>query len=99
MAVMPGTTTLKDAVTALKCGADAVKTVVAMKAIKAIHFPLPQAPLMPTCGVNVDNAGEWIRLGCVVVGASGAFTGGGKKADEITETAKKFIAAVKAVCT
>jgi len=44
MAVMPGTTTLKDAVTALECGADAVKTVVAMKAIKAIHFPLPRAP-------------------------------------------------------
>ncbi|UBS52864.1 MULTISPECIES: hypothetical protein [Megasphaera] len=46
-------------------------TVVGMKAIEAIHGPLPQAPLMPT--------------------------GGGKTAAEITETAKKFVAAVKAV--
>ena len=52
---------------------------------------------MPTGGVNVDNAGEWIQLGCVAVGAGGALTGGGKTAAEITETAKKFIAAVKAV--
>ncbi|MDU3112429.1 MAG: hypothetical protein E7F13_03360 [Megasphaera sp.] len=48
-------------------------------------------------GVNVDNAGEWIKAGCVAVGAGGALTGGGKTAAEITETAKKFIAAVKAV--
>ena len=100
VAVMPGTTTLKDVVTALECGADVVKIfpgeVVGMKAIKAIHGPLPQAPLMPTGGVNVDNAGEWIQ-GCVAVGAGGALTGGGKTAAEITETAKKFIAAVKAV--
>lgn len=27
------------------------------------------------CGINVDDAGEWIRLGCVVVGT---LTGGGK---------------------
>ena len=56
---------MKDVVTALECGADVVKIfpgeVVGMKAIKAIHGPLPQAPLMPTGGVNVDNAGEWIQ--------------------------------------
>ena len=65
-------------------------------AIKAIHGPLPQAPLMPTGGVNVENAGDWIKAGCVAVGAGGALTGGGKTADEITATAKKFIAAVQA---
>ena len=61
----------------------------------AIHGPLPQAPLMPTGGVNVENAGDWIKAGCVAVGAGGALTGGGKTADEITDTAKKFIAAVQ----
>lgn len=61
----------------------------------AIHGPLPQAPLMPTGGVNVENAGDWIKAGCVAVGAGGALTGGGKTADEITATAKKFIAAVQ----
>jgi 2-dehydro-3-deoxyphosphogluconate aldolase/(4S)-4-hydroxy-2-oxoglutarate aldolase len=67
-----------------------------MKAIKAIHGPVPQAPLMPTGGVSVDNAGDWIKAGCVAVGAGGALTGGGKTAAQITETAKKFIAAVQA---
>ena len=49
----------------LECGADVVKIFPGdrgrLKAIKAIHGPLPQAPLMPTGGVNVDNAGEWMQ--------------------------------------
>ena len=100
VAVMPGTTTLNGVITALEYGADVVKIfpgeILGMKAIKAIHGPLPQAPLMPTGGVNVENAGDWIKAGCVAVGAGGALTGSGKTADEITATAKKFIAAVQA---
>ena len=100
VAVMPGTTTLNGVITALEYGADVVKIfpgeILGMKAVKAIHGPLPQAPLMPTGGVNVENAGDWIKAGCVAVGAGGALTGGGKTADEITATAKKFIAAVQA---
>ena len=57
VAVMPGTTTLNGVITALEYGADVVKIfpgeILGMKAIKAIHGPLPQAPLMPTGGVNV----------------------------------------------
>ncbi|MCQ5210141.1 MAG: 4-hydroxy-2-oxoglutarate aldolase [Megasphaera massiliensis] len=51
---------------------------------------------MPKGGVNVDNAGEWIQL-CVSVGAGRALTGGSKTAAEITETVKKFVAAIQAV--
>ena len=61
-----------------------------------LAFTTPRAPPMPTGGVNVENAGDWINAGCVAVGAGGALTGGGKTADEITATAKKFIAAVQA---
>jgi 2-dehydro-3-deoxyphosphogluconate aldolase/(4S)-4-hydroxy-2-oxoglutarate aldolase len=100
IAVMPGTTTLNGVLAALEAGADVVKIfpgeILGMKAIKAIHGPVPQAPLMPTGGVSVDNAGDWIKAGCVAVGAGGALTGGGKTAAQITETAKKFIAAVQA---
>lgn len=103
IAVMPGTTTLNGVINALEYGADVVKIfpgeILGMKAIKAIHGPLPQAPLMPTGGVNVENAGDWIKAGCIAVGAGGALTGGGKTPDEITATAKKFIAAVKAART
>ena len=97
---MPGTTTLQGVVEAMEAGADIVKIfpgeVVGMQMIKAIHGPLPQALLMPTGGVTVDNAGEWLHAGCVAVGAGGALTGGGKSLEEITETAKQFIQAVEA---
>ena len=100
IAVMPGTTTLNGVIAALEAGADVIKIfpgeILGMKAIKAIHGPIPQAPLMPTGGVNAENAGEWIKAGCVAVGAGGALTGGGKTPAEITEAAKKFIASVKA---
>jgi 2-dehydro-3-deoxyphosphogluconate aldolase/(4S)-4-hydroxy-2-oxoglutarate aldolase len=99
IAVMPGTTTLNGVLAALEAGADVVKIfpgeVVGMKAIKAIHGPIPQAPLMPTGGVNVENAGDWIQAGCIAVGAGGALTGGGKTPEQITAVAKQFIAAVK----
>lgn len=100
IAVMPGTTTLNGVLEALEYGADVVKIfpgeILGMKAIKAIHGPIPQALLMPTGGVNAENAGEWIKAGCIAVGAGGALTGGGKTPEEITEQAKKFIAAVRA---
>lgn len=99
VAVMPGTTTLNGVIEALEAGADVIKIfpgeILGMKAIKAIHGPLPQAPLMPTGGVNAENAGDWIKAGCVAVGAGGALTGGGKTAAEITEAAKQFIASVQ----
>ena len=100
IAVMPGTTTLKGVLAALESGADVIKIfpgeILGMKAVKAIHGPIPQAPLMPTGGVNAENAGEWIKAGCIAVGAGGALTGGGKTAEEISAAAKKFIASVAA---
>ena len=100
IAVMPGTTTLNGVLAALESGADVIKIfpgeILGMKAIRAIHGPIPQAPLMPTGGVNAENAGEWIKAGCIAVGAGGALTGGGKTAEEITAAAKKFIASVAA---
>lgn len=100
IAVMPGTTTLNGILAALESGADVIKIfpgeILGMKAVKAIHGPIPQAPLMPTGGVNAENAGEWIKAGCIAVGAGGALTGGGKTAEEITAAAKKFIASVAA---
>ncbi len=100
IAVMPGTTTLNGVLAALESGADVIKIfpgeILGMKAVRAIHGPIPQAPLMPTGGVNAENAGEWIKAGCIAVGAGGALTGGGKTAEEITAAAKKFIASVAA---
>jgi hypothetical protein len=37
-----------------------------------VRAPLPQIKLMPTGGVTLDNAGEWIRAGAVAVGLGSA---------------------------
>lgn len=98
VACMPGTTTIQGVIQALELGADIVKVfpgeVVGSKFIKAVKGPLPQAQMMPTGGVSIDNVAEWFKAGAVVVGAGGALTGGGKSLTEITETAKKFVVAV-----
>lgn len=100
VACMPGTTTIQGVIQALELGADIVKVfpgeVVGSKFIKAVKGPLPQAQMMPTGGVSIDNVAEWFKAGAVAVGAGGALTGGGKSLAEITETAKKFVAAVTA---
>ena len=100
VACMPGTTTIQGVIQALELGADIVKVfpgeVVGSKFIKALKGPLPQAQMMPTGGVSIDNVGAWVNAGAVAVGAGGALTGGGKTLAEITETAKKFVEAVAA---
>ncbi len=98
VACMPGTTTIQGVIQALELGADIVKVfpgkVVGSKFIKAVKGPLPQAQMMPTGGVSIDNVAEWFKAGAVAVGAGGALTGGGKSLTEITETAKKIVVAV-----
>jgi 2-dehydro-3-deoxyphosphogluconate aldolase/(4S)-4-hydroxy-2-oxoglutarate aldolase len=39
-----------------------------MNFIKAVKAPMPDLKLMPTGGVTLDNAGEWIRAGACAVG-------------------------------
>ncbi|MDI3547282.1 MAG: 2-dehydro-3-deoxyphosphogluconate aldolase / (4S)-4-hydroxy-2-oxoglutarate aldolase [Halanaerobiales bacterium] len=100
--VMPGAMSVTEVVKAMEAGADVVKvfpaTLFGPKIIKAIKGPLPQAPLLPTGGVNVDNVAEWIKAGSFAVGVGSALTAGAKREDyeEVTETAKEFIKRIKA---
>lgn len=52
---------------------------------------------MPTGGVSVENAADWIRAGCVAVGAGGNLTAGAKRGDyqSITDLALQFIAKIR----
>lgn len=99
--VMPGCVTIKEMVTAMELGADIIKVfpgeMVGPGYIKAVKGPLPQAPLMPTGGVSLENAAEWIKNGCVAVGVGGSLTAGAKTGDyqAVTDMAKKFVEAVK----
>ena len=100
--VMPGAMSVTEVLRAMEAGADIVKifpaTLFGPKIIKAIKGPLPQAPLLPTGGVSVDNVAEWIKAGSFAVGVGDALTAGAKRGDyeEVTETAKEFIKRIKA---
>lgn len=100
--IMTGTMTIDGVVAAMEAGVDIVKIfpgeVFGPTFIKAIKGPLPQANLMPTGGVSLENVDEWIKAGCVAVGVGSNLTGGAKTGDYqlITDTAKKFVGKVKA---
>ena len=98
---MPGAQTIREIVEAMEAGADIVKVfpgeALGPSFVKAVKGPLPQAPLMPTGGVSLDNVAEWIKAGCVAVGVGGNLTAGAKKGDyaSITEIGKQFVEKVR----
>lgn len=98
---MPGCMTIHDVVRALELGCDIIKLfpgdAFGPGMVKAIKGPIPQANIMPTGGVDVNNVGEWIKAGVVAVGAGSSLTAGAKTGNYelITETAKQFIENVK----
>jgi 2-dehydro-3-deoxyphosphogluconate aldolase/(4S)-4-hydroxy-2-oxoglutarate aldolase len=98
---MPGAGTIAEIVAAMEEGADIVKIfpgeTLGPTFVKAVLGPLPQAPMMPTGGVSLDNAGDWIRAGCVALGTGGSLTAGAKTGDyqSITDQAKKFIEKIR----
>lgn len=99
--VMPGVFTPKECKEALELGVDVLKVfpgnAFGPSIISAFRGPLPQGNYMPTGGVSLDNVSEWIKAGAVAVGAGSVLTKGAKTGDYalVTETAKKFVAAVK----
>ena len=100
-AVMPGAMSVTEVVKAMKFGADIIKifpaTLFGPKIIKAVKGPLPQAPLMPTGGVSLDNVKDWIKAGSLAVGVGSSLSKGAKTGDyeQVTETAKEFIRLIK----
>lgn len=99
--IMAGAMTIDGVVAAMEAGVDIVKVfpgeVFGPTFIKAVRGPLPQANLMPTGGVSLDNVGEWITAGCVAVGVGSNLTGGAKTGNYelITQTAQQFVEKVK----
>ncbi|RPI72193.1 MAG: bifunctional 4-hydroxy-2-oxoglutarate aldolase/2-dehydro-3-deoxy-phosphogluconate aldolase [Ignavibacteriales bacterium] len=73
---MPGAFTPTEIQTAYEAGADIVKVfpadIVGMNFFKAILAPLPHLKLMPTGGVSLNNAGDWLKAGACAVGVGSA---------------------------
>lgn len=102
--VMAGALTPTEVITAWRAGSDFVKifpcgAVGGAKYIKALKAPLPQVPMVPTGGVNLDTAADFIRAGAEALGIGGelvsaaALTSG--HIDEISEVARKYVAIVR----
>jgi len=73
--VLPGCFTPTEIFTAWEAGADIVKLFPSTSGpsfVRDMRGPLPHIKLMPTGGVSVENAGDWIRAGSVAVGVGSA---------------------------
>jgi len=102
--VIPGTMTPTEILAAWNAGADMVKVFPAAQLggpeyLKAIKGPLPQILLVPTGGVNLQNAGAFIKAGAVALGVGGELVDKKalqeKKFHVITENAKAFLKAIR----
>lgn len=103
VACMPGAMTVKEVVECMESGADIVKIfpgeLFGSQIIKAIKGPIPQARMMPTGGVSLDNVDEWIKAGAVAVGVGGSLTAGDGSGnyEAVTERGRQFVEKVREV--
>ena len=74
--IMPGALTPTEVLSAWEAGADIVKIfpseITGPAYLKALHGPLPQVRLMPTGGVNLETAAEFLRCGACALGIGGS---------------------------
>jgi 2-dehydro-3-deoxyphosphogluconate aldolase/(4S)-4-hydroxy-2-oxoglutarate aldolase len=102
--VMAGALTPTEVIAAWQSGADFVKVfpcgvVGGPKYIRSLRAPLPQIPLVPTGGVNLDTAAEFIRAGAVALGVGSELVSSGpldsSETARITASARRYVAAVR----
>jgi 2-dehydro-3-deoxyphosphogluconate aldolase/(4S)-4-hydroxy-2-oxoglutarate aldolase len=102
VAAMPGCFSPTEIFAAHELGADIIKvfpaTSLGPQFIKDVRAPLPQVKLMPTGGVSLDNAHDWIRAGAVAVGIGSALLDAKAiedgRFDAITANARRVVANV-----
>jgi len=102
--MLAGALTPTEVMMAWNAGADFVKifpcgNVGGAKYIRALKGPFPQIPLVPTGGVNLSTAGEFIEAGASALGVGGelvqaeALKSG--KPEVIAENARRFLSVVQ----
>jgi 2-dehydro-3-deoxyphosphogluconate aldolase/(4S)-4-hydroxy-2-oxoglutarate aldolase len=98
--IMAGALTPTEVIAAWKSGADMVKVfpcgnVGGPRYIKALKGPLPQVPMVPTGGVNLQTAAEFIHAGAAALGIGGELVSAAalKSGDTgaITDLARKYM--------
>jgi 2-dehydro-3-deoxyphosphogluconate aldolase/(4S)-4-hydroxy-2-oxoglutarate aldolase len=104
IAVLPGALTPTEVMTAWRAGADVVKvfpcgSVGGANYIRALKAPLPQIPLLPTGGVSITTAADFIKAGAFALGVGSdlvdvdAIARG--DARQVTERARMYVHLVR----
>ena len=101
---MPGAFTPTEIYNAWMLGGDIIKVFPAnfggLEYIKAVRAPLPQIPIAPTGGVDLNNLADFVKAGVVAIGVGGNLVS--KKLIEaqdykgLTENAKRYAEAFQA---
>jgi 2-dehydro-3-deoxyphosphogluconate aldolase/(4S)-4-hydroxy-2-oxoglutarate aldolase len=102
--VLPGALTPTEVITAWQAGADVIKIFPASamggaKYLKGLKAPLPQVEMIPTGGVSLATAAEFLEAGAFALGVGAdlvdpkAIAAG--KPEIITENARKYLAIVR----
>lgn len=103
-AICPGALTPTEVLTAWEAGADVVKVfpcgnVGGAKYIKALKGPFPQIEMIPTGGVNLETAGDFLKAGACAVAVGGELVDAKliKAGDYagIQKLAEQYVAAIK----
>jgi 2-dehydro-3-deoxyphosphogluconate aldolase/(4S)-4-hydroxy-2-oxoglutarate aldolase len=98
---MPGAGTVREIVEAMESGAEIVKVfpgeTTGPAFVKAVKAALPQAALMPTGGVSLENVNTWIKAGCVAVGVGSNLIRPGADGDfkSITDLTRQFLEEIR----
>jgi 2-dehydro-3-deoxyphosphogluconate aldolase / (4S)-4-hydroxy-2-oxoglutarate aldolase len=103
--IAPGALTPTEVITAWKAGADMVKifpcsALGGASYLKALKAPLPHVKMLPTGGVDVTTAAEFIKAGAVALGVGAAVVDLKVMAEKgpgaVTEKCKQLVEVVKA---
>src|SRR6266436_1297684 len=104
VAIFPGALTPTEVVRAWQAGADAVKVFPAgavggASYLKALKAPLPQIELIPTGGVSLKTAADFIKAGAMALGVGADLVDPRALREEnaalITERARQFLEIVR----
>ncbi len=68
---------------------------------QALHGPFPQVPLIPTGGVTIETAADYIRAGAAALGVGSELilkdALKARKSEPISDLARRFVELVKEV--
>jgi len=101
--ICPGALTPTEVLTAWEAGADVVKifpcgNVGGAKYIKALKGPFPQIEMIPTGGVNLETAGDFLKAGACAVAVGGELVDAKSvkegRFDVIEDRARQYLAVI-----